>query len=253
VALTRSGLAIGMLLVGGGPGWADPVGDAGSTPPCLSDAMIVLDGSGSMAAADFPEGAPNRMDRVRQALGRVVPDVAQVRRLGLVIYGPGNSERSCQHFDLKFPPRANAARDILQLTDQIRPAGRTPLTRSVAMAVEALKDSPRPAEIVVLTDGEDTCGGDPCDLARRMKADAPGVRVHVVGFRLPSYNETAGAQCLATETGGLFVTAETTSALTDALRQTLVCLDVSDRAPVTVKRLAAMPGGLKSRIEPSGR
>jgi Ca-activated chloride channel family protein len=151
--------------------------------------------------------------------------------LGLVINGPGKSERSCRHVDFKFPPRPKAARDILQFADQMRPAGRTPLTRSVALAVDALKDSPRPAEVVVLTDGEDTCGGDPCDLARRLKVEAPGIRVHVVGFRLPSYNETAGAQCLATETGGLFVTAETTDELTDALRQTLVCADISESTP----------------------
>lgn len=214
--------------------------------------MVVLDGSGSMAAADFKEGAPNRIDRVRLALSRFVPDAAQVRRLGLVVYGPGKSERSCRHVDLKIPPRANAARDILQFADQMRPAGRTPLTQSVAVALDALKDSSRSAEIVVLTDGEDTCGGDPCDLARRIKAEAPGVRVHVVGFRLPSYNETAGAQCLATETGGLFVTAETTAELTDALRQTLMCTDISQSAP-HADRLAGPPIGLKILTDPSGR
>lgn len=229
--LKHSALMIGFLLVAGGAGWLEPMDEAGRSPPCLSDAMVVLDGSGSMAAADFPEGAPNRMDRVRLALSRVVPDAAQVRRLGLVIYGPGKSERSCRHVDLKFPPRPQAARDILQFADQMRPAGRTPLTRSVAVAVDALKDSPRPAEVVVLTDGEDTCGSDPCDLARRLKVEAPGIRVHVVGFRLPSYNATAGAQCLATETGGMFVTAETTSQLTDSLRQTLVCADIAQSTP----------------------
>lgn len=231
MALKHKALAIGVLIAAGGVAQSEPVEDGGRKSACLSDAMVVLDGSGSMAAADFPEGAPNRIDRVRLALSRVVPDASQVRRLGLVIYGPGKSERSCRHVDLKFPPRPQAARDILQFADQMRPAGRTPLTRSVAVAVDALKDSPRPAEVVVLTDGEDTCGGDPCDLARRLKVEAPGIRVHVVGFRLPSYNETAGAQCLATETGGLFVTAETTDELTDALRQTLVCADISESTP----------------------
>jgi Ca-activated chloride channel family protein len=192
--------------------------------------MLVLDASGSMSASDFPEGAPNRMDRVRSALSRVVPDVVQVRRLGLVIYGPGPNERSCRNAEIKFTPRSNAGGEILGLAERIRPGGRTPLTRSVELAIEALKDSPRPAEIVVLTDGEDTCAGDPCRIARRLKSESAGIRVHVVGFRLPSHSETAGAQCLATETGGLFVTAETTAELTDALRQTLTCSQVSQRA-----------------------
>jgi Ca-activated chloride channel family protein len=252
VGLKSSVLSIGFVIAAGGAGPSGSLAEDGRKPACLGDAMVVLDGSGSMAAADFPEGAPNRIDRVRLALSRVVPDAAAVRRLGLVIYGPGKSERSCRHVDLKFSPRPQAARDILQFADQMRPAGRTPLTRSVAVAVQALRDSPRPAEIVVLTDGEDTCGGDPCDLARRLKVEAPGIRVHVVGFRLPSYNETAGAKCLATETGGMFVTAETTSELTDALRQTLVCAGISQSTP-RVDRWAGTTGRLKIRTDPSGR
>jgi len=189
--------------------------------------MLVLDGSGSMSAADFPEGAPNRMDRVRVALARVVPDVARVRRMGLVVYGPGKSENSCSNVEVRLRPTPDAAREILQIAEGVRPAGRTPLTRSVERAIEVLKDSPQPAEIVVLTDGEDTCGGDPCGLARRTMAEAAGTTIHVVGFRLPSHSETSGARCLADGTGGKFVIAETTAELTDALRQTLICPEMS--------------------------
>jgi Ca-activated chloride channel family protein len=99
----------------------------------------------------------------------------------------------------------------------------------VEQALDVLKDSPRPAEIIVLTDGEDTCGGDPCLLAKRIQAQEPGVTVHVVGFRLPEETETGGASCLARETRGRFVTAETTDDLTQALRQTLTCTEVSRR------------------------
>ena len=58
-------------------------------PTCVDDAMLVFDASGSMAATDFPEGAPSRMDRVRQALVKVLPAASQTRRLGLMVYGPG--------------------------------------------------------------------------------------------------------------------------------------------------------------------
>lgn len=150
-----------------------------------------------------------------------------LRSLGLVVYGPGPEENSCRNIDVKFAPKANAAAEILRLADSIRPAGRTPLARSVEQALAVLKDSARPVEIVVLTDGEDTCGGDPCLLAKRVKAQEPGVTVHVVGIRLPTETATGGASCLARETGGLFLTAETTDDLLQALRQTLTCTAVS--------------------------
>lgn len=225
--MKRTALAICLVLAGGDVSSAGPLVEGAAE--CTSDAMLVLDGSGSMSAADFADGAPNRMNRVRASLSRVVPVATRLRRLGLVIYGPGPDENSCRNIDVKFAPKPNAAPDIMKLADSIRPGGRTPLARSVEQALDVLKDSPRPAEIIVLTDGEDTCGGDPCLLAKRIQAQEPGITVHVVGFRLPEETETGGASCLARETRGRFVTAETTDDLTQALRQTLTCTEVSRR------------------------
>lgn len=208
--------------------------------------MLVLDGSGSMAATDFPDGAPSRMDRMRVALANVLPGVSRGRRLGLVVYAQGGHENSCENVELKFAPRANAAAAIFKAAERMRPGGRTPLAQSVSMAFEALKDSPRPSEIVVLTDGEDTCGGDPCALARSIAATAPGITVHVIGFRLPSNSETEGARCLADVTGGKFVTAESTDALSDALRQTLSCPQLTDGDGRGKRRLAFGAGGKRA-------
>lgn len=180
-----------------------------------------------MSATDFPEGAPNRMDRVRLALTRLVPEAARVRRLGLIVYGPGKNFNSCDNVEIKLRPLPDAAHEILQIAERLRPAGRTPLSRSVERAIDVLKEGPRPAEIVVLTDGEDTCGGDPCLLARRLNTEVADITIHVVGFRLPSSSETIGARCLADKTGGKFVTAETTAELTQALSQTLLCPEVA--------------------------
>lgn len=209
-------------------GAAEPSNDAGAQ--CTSDVMLVLDASGSMAASDFADGAPDRMQRVRVALARVVPAVSRVRRVGLIVYGPGKSQNSCRHVDLKFTPMPDAAEKIFDIAERLRPAGRTPLVRSVELAIDALKGSPRPAEIVVLTDGEDTCGGDPCSLAQRLKAASADVTVHVVGFRLPDISETTGARCLADATGGKFAIAESTDELEAALRAALSCAVVSHAA-----------------------
>ena len=45
--------------------------------------------------------------------------------------------------------------------DALRPSGRTPLTDAVAQAAEVLDFRHKPGLIVVLTDGEETCGGSP--------------------------------------------------------------------------------------------
>ena len=62
--------------------------------PCAIDAMVVFDGSASMAEIGFDTGATNRITDARAAMARVMPDVEKVRRIGLVTYGPG-PEGSC--------------------------------------------------------------------------------------------------------------------------------------------------------------
>jgi Ca-activated chloride channel family protein len=225
-----------IVLLGAAPG---PAVAQETRPSCLDDAMLVFDASGSMAATDFPDGAPSRLDRVRQALVRVLPAATRMRRLGLMVYGPGPNYDTCRNVTLRLPPSPNAGDRIMAMVDDLRPQGRTALTTSVRQAVEFLRHGEKPAVVVALTDGQDTCGGDACGLALELKARYPDVTVHVIGYRLspmrgprPPFVE----RCLADETGGIFATAETTEELTNALSETLGCPAVTLLAPGTTAR-----------------
>ena len=209
-------------------------------PSCVDDAMLVFDASGSMAATDFPEGAPSRMDRVRQALVKVLPGASRARRLGLLVYGPGRNFDTCRNVDLRLAPTANAGDLILKEVEGLRPQGRTALTTSVRQAAAVLHRSEKPAVIVALTDGQDTCGGDACQLARELKSAHPAITVHVIGYRLkPMMAEVEPPfveRCLADETGGIFATAETTEQLSSALSETLGCPAVTQLVPKATQR-----------------
>jgi Ca-activated chloride channel homolog len=202
--------------------------------PCTSDAMIVFDASGSMSASDFPDGAPNRIDRVRNALAKFLPHVSGTRNLGLVVYGPGPHEDDCENLSLRFGPMANAGPRIRAEVERLIPAGRTPLTKSVELAGDALGAPDKPGTIVLLTDGEETCGGNPCNLARAIAARRPNTVVHVIGYKLQSLDgrpPVSGAKCLADETGGYNLTAETADDLVRALEKTLGCNQLSFDVP----------------------
>ena len=47
------------------------------------------------------------------------------------------------------------------------PAGKTPLTSAVEQAANVLDYRNKPGVIVVVTDGEETCGRSPCALAKQ--------------------------------------------------------------------------------------
>ncbi len=207
-------------------------------PSCADDAMLVFDASGSMAATDFPEGAPSRMDRVRQALLRVLPAASNARRLGLVVYGPGPNANTCKNVDLRLPPTANAGERILSEVDKLRPTGRTALTSSVQQAAEILHHENKPAVVVVLTDGQDTCGGDACRLAHELKQMHPAITVHVIGYRLYSLRKSAPVRGTlpCRRDRGIYATAETTEQLAEVLAEMLGCPAVTFLAPTALIR-----------------
>ena len=111
-----------------------------------------------------------------------MPSATKFRRVGLITYGPGPYQQCNVRLDLK--PTANAARPIMGAVNALTPAGRTPLVSAVNQAAKVLDYRNKPGVVVVvLTDGEETCGGAPCDLGKELHAGAKQLTVHVIGYR----------------------------------------------------------------------
>jgi Ca-activated chloride channel family protein len=196
--------------------------------PCTEDAMIVFDASGSMAG-NTVQGLfsdKTRIDEVRKALGEVLPGVTKFRKVGLITYGPGPYGQC--NVDLAFPPIPNAADRIMSVVNALNPAGKTPLTEAVRQAAEVLDYKTEKGVVVLVTDGEETCGGAPCDLGKFLKANSRALTVHVIGYQLTGFSWTGAesildVQCLAEETGGLYISAKNRDDLVKAFEKTLGC------------------------------
>ena len=197
-------------------------------PPCNEDAMIVFDASGSMSGNQIL-GIPNskaRIDEVRSALAVVLPSAAKFRRVGLITYGPGPYNQC--NIKLNLAPEPNAAERIMREVDALVPAGKTPMTEAVEQAADVLDYRAKPGVIVVVTDGEETCGGSPCALAAQLRENAAQLTVHVIGFRYQNFSWTGGQslldlRCLADQNSGLYIRANTEDDLVKALQKTLNC------------------------------
>jgi Ca-activated chloride channel family protein len=200
----------------------------GEHNPCTEDAMIVFDASGSMAG-NVNQGIATtipRIDEVRGALATMLPTVTRARRVGLITYGPGPYQQC--NVDLKLKPTDNAAERIMQEVNALSPAGKTPLTAAVRNAAEVLDYRNKPGVVVVLTDGEETCGGSPCDLGKELHASAANLIVHIIAYRMKDFSWTGeqsilDAKCLAEKNGGLYISTESKQELIEALEKTLGC------------------------------
>ncbi len=194
---------------------------------------LILDASGSMAEL-LPDGQ-TRIEAAKQALNEVI-DSLPVREgvnVGFRVYGhKGNNTEtgkslSCQSTELKVPMNG-VDKDALRAQVQTyEPVGWTPIALSLR---EAGKDFP-PAEegvvnaVLLVTDGLETCGGNPCTASRELKNGPSAITTHVIGFAL-SEDEQANLQCIVDESGGLLLGAGNTQELTDALFAVLEELEV---------------------------
>jgi Ca-activated chloride channel family protein len=231
-AIGLAAIAVTVSLAGASPSVA--VDDEWA--PCTEDAMLVFDASGSMAGTDrLGVSTPipiTRIDKLRAALAKVLPTVTRRRRLGLITYGPGPYQQC--NIQLNFTPMENAAGPLMQEVNALSPAGKTPLTASVRQAAEVLDFRAKPGVIVVVTDGEETCGGAPCALGKALRANAMRLTVHIIGYRVRDFSWTGeqsilDVKCLADQNGGLYITAESEQDLIEALEKTLGCPMLSHR------------------------
>lgn len=188
---------------------------AGSkTNSCTETAMIVFDASGSMGVE---HRGRLKIETARAAVTEVLPDITGIRQTGLVTYA------GCSRVELRVSPARNTDQIIIAALAATPARGSTPLAHAVARAHATLAQSKESGVIVLVTDGLESCSGNPCRLAHRIAATTPEIRVHVIGFALTPDIARSHLKCLTDVTGGTYAHAHDQRALSKALRETLGC------------------------------
>jgi len=219
-----------VALVALGAAVAPPRAEATPSPESGS-LLVILDMSGSMAR---PDGAgATLVQGARRAVRALLADLPGETPVGLRLYGstyPGNDEaRGCRDTELAVPigPASQTAPRINRAMGAASPTGFTPIGRALTAAAGDF--GPEGARsIVLVSDGEDTCGDpDPCAAARSLAAQGIAVRVDTVGLALEDRRAERQLRCIADATDGTYVaaanaaelTAELTAASTRAVRR----------------------------------
>lgn len=161
----------GALLVVGTPALALPCGQ-------VSEALIVFDRSNSMSTTAV-EGK-SKLSIAREAVGDLLATFGGQLAFGLQIF-PGAS--SCAAGTINVAPAAESAVAINSALSATFPSGQTPLGSTFDAARAFLQSKKRvgvPQVIILITDGMESCGGNPVAAASKLWAD--GVRTYVVGF-----------------------------------------------------------------------
>jgi Ca-activated chloride channel family protein len=210
----KSNLRLGVIVLAAcvaGAGARAFASDPAGTPPSGAT-IIVLDASGSMRERIKGE---TKMDIAKRAVRELVESLPAETNLGLVVYSHRKAN-DCADIELMIPPAKVDKQAFIRAVTAIQPKGMTPLSAAVEFAANTLGYTRQRANIILISDGLETCGKDPCATAARLKAAGAGLTVHVVGFDLTA-KEAKAIACIANTTGGRFLQANDAVSLKDAL------------------------------------
>jgi Ca-activated chloride channel family protein len=189
-----------------------PLAAAVAADPPAGKTMLVMDASGSMwgkVDGDY------KIVIARRVIAELMADWNPEIPLGLTAYGH-NSKGSCSDIETLITPDTGTASALSSRVNRLNPRGKTPLTAAVVQAADTLDFEHAPASVILLSDGEETCGMDPCSIGASLEERGIDFTVYVIGFDV-TVSDQVGLRCLAEETGGAFFAADNTEQLRNAL------------------------------------
>lgn len=238
------------------PGAQDPgfvAMAAVAAKPTDRSVEVILDASGSMLQK---LGAQRRIEIARQTLAKLATATLPAGTpFALRVFG--REVDSCRT-DLVQPlaplNAAAAAKTIGAL--EAKNEARTAIGASLDAAIADLRAARGERVVVVITDGEETCAGDPPAAVRRLVQAAPRTVVHFVGFAIGDQKLAASFRQWAALGNGSYFDARDAVALDRALTQAMQPgFEVVDAGGKVIARgraggepVRVMPGSYSVRV-----
>lgn len=195
---------------------------AAAEPP--APLVLIFDGSGSMWSR---VGGEEKIAVARRVVGGLVAELPANQPLGLVAYGH-RRDGDCQDIETLLPVGTHDPAAVQRQLNQLQPKGKTPISAAVEGALALVGKGP--ATLLLVTDGLETCGGDPCATVRAARERGIDLVFHVVGFDVAKEDVTQ-LECAAQAGRGLYLPASGAQDLKAALT-TATALPVASEAAV---------------------
>jgi hypothetical protein len=200
----------------------DPMGalrivrQQGDRPPARN-LEIVLDASGSMNS---------RLDNTTRwktalvVLDEVLAALPDDMNVALRVYGhreSSKSKKTCTDTELVVPVARLDRYQIRKTAARLKPRGETPLVYSVLQTIEDMRTAGG-GSVILITDGEESCGGDAKAAAAQFAGPDVNVVLNIVGFTLTGEQVAAQLGQLAGSTGGRYYSAQDGAQLSRAVK-----------------------------------
>ncbi|MDD2867266.1 VWA domain-containing protein [Neomegalonema sp.] len=191
-----------------------------------AEVVVIYDASASMTQQVDGEA---RFVIARKALSDLARSWPAEMAVGLIAYGHRVStgegkSKACRDIEVLIAPGAVDREGFIRQVATIEPRGYTPIEASLRQAADLMSWREQPATVVLISDGVESCDGDPCRAAAELAQKGISFTAHVVGFDLQGADRQR-LSCISEQTNGLFVQASDAEGLRSALAQIQIAIE----------------------------
>ena len=182
--------------------------------------QIVVDASRSMWGQI---NGQSKMEIAKTTLDQLSYRLPDDLDLALRAYGNTSEteQNNCADSTLLVPFGERNREYVRHAIAGLRPTGQTPIAFALEQAAGDFESIQSDRTVVLVSDGIESCGGDPVTAAYALRQQ--GVVVHLIGFGLGNAadEDVASLQAIASASGGRYVTATSAEELLAALAETV--------------------------------
>lgn len=207
----------GQVNVGGG---ATGTEDALATKKVKKNVVVIFDASGSMNETLDGE---KKIDIAKRSVNSYVDTLGTDVNLSLLAYGHVGSNSaadkpvSCDTIEEKYYLGPVNGSVVKEKVNAIPAKGWTPITKALDKADAILSTHPgEDNRIILVSDGEETCGGNPVAAAQRIKTSK--ARVDVIGFDVEGAAE-AELKNISVQGGGGYISIDSANDFSVVINQ----------------------------------
>lgn len=205
------------------------------------DTIFILDASGSMWGQIQGK---SKIEIAREVLSGLIKDMPAAPFIGLVAYGH-SSKTDCNDVQILVPVGPADKNALIAKINSIVPKGMTPITLSIKKTAEAIKSTGRQTNIILVSDGKETCPGDPCATTAELKKSGAKFTMNVVGFDVTAEERTQ-LECIAKAGGGAYFAAKNSGELLAAAKKAVEYKAATGFLKITaVKSGKTVPGTIE--------
>ncbi|GIP26677.1 hypothetical protein J23TS9_18070 [Paenibacillus sp. J23TS9] len=182
---------------------------------------ILLDASGSMKAQI---NGKSKMDSAKEAIQIFADKLPQNAEVSLRVYGhkgtgsQKDKQVSCNSTEEIFHGLGDQTNQMNTALQGVKPAGWTPIANALKSVKQDINPETTDSVVYVVSDGIETCGGNPVQVAKELNQSEVKTVVNIIGFNVDNEGQKLLRQ-VATSGGGEFTSVDNDESLKNYLNE----------------------------------